>query len=161
MTAPDQPNDPIAILGRALNALTGELKALREDVQADARARVRKQHTIMAVLVVLVGGLALVGLVSVQNRQIAQQTKTTNAVMVDCTTPGGGCYRANQARTRQAIQDVIRTQVYVAECARLRPDQSGPLFDAAIEVCVAERLAADRPTPSASPTPGPSARPTK
>jgi hypothetical protein len=99
MTAPDKPDDPIAILGRALNALTGELKALREDVQADARARVRKQHTIMAVLIVLVGGLALVGLMSVQNRQIAQQTKATNATIADCTSPGGRCYRASQART--------------------------------------------------------------
>jgi hypothetical protein len=157
MADPRGPTDPMAVLSRALTDLTNRLDALRADVQADARARVRKQHTIMAVLAVLAAAVGLVGFVSVQNNRIARDTRTTNTRIVDCTTPGGGCYRDRQRRTGDAVGDIVKASVFVAECSRLRPGDSGPVFDAALEQCVAAKLSSHRPsTPVPTPAPAPS-----
>jgi hypothetical protein len=79
-----------------------------------------------------------------QNNQIAMQVRDTNARVADCTTAGGACYREGQRRTGAAVGDITRASVYVAECARIRPGESGPVYDAYLEQCVAEKLEAAR-----------------
>jgi hypothetical protein len=161
MGTPDPPTDPGAAFSAAIAALTGELQALRVDVQEDAKIRIRKQHRITAALLVLAVVILLVLGVSILSWQIARQVRTTNARMVDCTTPGGDCYQDAQRRTGDAVAVVGRridgstkAAIYAVECARLRPNESGPDFDRFLEACVAGKLAAPAPPP-ATPTPQP------
>jgi hypothetical protein len=148
---------PVAALSHALATLSAELAALRDDVKADMRARIRKQHSIVVALAVLAVVMILGIILSVQTNRIAGDARTTNERMADCTTPGGGCYREGQRRTGEAVGDILKASIYMAECSRLRPGESGPAFDAFLERCVADRLAAAEPTPG--PAPGPTVRP--
>jgi hypothetical protein len=79
------------------------------------------------------------GIVSVQDNRIARDTRATNdPQVVDCTTPGGVLLpaRAAPAPGRPSAPS-LKASVFVAECSRLRPGDSGPVFDAALEQCVA------------------------
>jgi type II secretory pathway component PulL len=140
-------------LTTSLNDLLTQSEALRADVHAAETARRRAtfiNSVMMALLVVLVGLLVVV---TWQNNRLTERVSETNARMADCTTPGGACYEDGRARTRQAISDVVRVSVFVAQCARLYPGEAGPEFDAKMEKCVSERLVAAQATPSVSPTP--------
>jgi hypothetical protein len=80
--------------------------------------------------------------------------------MADCTTPGGKCYEDGRSRTGNAISDILKVNLYMAECARLKPGESGPGFDAFLERCVGDKLASSHasdatPTPAPVPTPEP------
>jgi hypothetical protein len=165
MTEPDRP--PllgVAALSDSLKALIAESVALRTDVAAAERARLhaerarRRENQIGLVLIGLSAVLMLVVAgIGWQGYQIARDTRATNEKVVDCTTPGGVCYQQGQARTGQAVDAVLKASVFVAECSRLRPGDSGPVFDAALEQCVAAKLSSHRPgTPVPTPAPTPS-----
>lgn len=151
------PADPmvppaVALLRQSLNALIEESQALRTDVKANERARRRENHINMALLGLLGVFIFMVLVVAAQNNTISRSTKDTNARMADCTTPGGKCYDEGSARTGKAIGDIIRAEVYMAECSRLYPGEAGPEFDDKLEQCVVNKLAHPAPLPSPSPT---------
>jgi hypothetical protein len=150
------PPPPKEILGGTLADLIGESRALRADVHSAETARKLSSKFMLALLALVACGLVLLFALSVQNNQLAREVKATNARMADCTTPGGHCYEQSNRRTGKAIGDIIHAEVFMAECARLYPDQAGPAYDAKLEACVAQRLAAPPPASLApSPAPGP------
>lgn len=154
MTEPDgTASSSAAILHESLSALIAESQSLRADVHTAEVARRRNALVNMGVLLMLALFVLLVLTVSLQNNQLSRQVRDANARVVDCTTAGGNCYEQGKARTGAAITAILRADIYVAECARLYPGESGPAFDAKMEACVEAKLAAPpRPAPSASPT---------
>lgn len=147
--AHDGPVSPaVAALQKELRDVVAEARALRADVQTAEQARRRANHINLAVLgLVVVFVLMLVG--------VGWQATTTNRQIADCTTPGGNCYEDGRARTSGAIVALTRISVYVSQCGRLYPGESGPEYDAKLERCVAEKLAAAQPSspPSVSTSP--------
>jgi hypothetical protein len=130
----------VAALRQSLADLIDESQALRTDVHAAEKARKRTGQISLAVLGLLVIFVGLMMAVTWQTNQVAHQVNQTNRRMADCTTPGGACYEEGRKRTGQAISDIIRAEVYMAECARLYPGDSGPAFDRKLEACVSGRL---------------------
>jgi hypothetical protein len=159
MTHPEQP-EPVAALATSLTALIAESQALRVDVKANERARKRENQINLGVLLMLSLFVFLVLVVAWQNNTIAQQTRDTNARMLSCTVPGGPCYEDGRKRTAQAVGDIYKVSIYMAECSRLRPGVSGPEFDAFLEGCVNDKLTASQAAPRVQPTPTPTASPT-
>ncbi len=144
--------DPLvgAITGHLEDVLT-EAKGLRADVRVAERARRRAAAFNLALLGLLAAALVAVGALGWQNNQLAQRQDETNRRMADCTTPGGDCYEEGRARTEGAVSAVVRISVFVSECGRLYPGESGPEYDKKLEACVAAKLAAAQP--STGPTP--------
>lgn len=147
------------MLAESLTDLITESRALRSDVHGAERARRRAGIINLAMLAAIVLAVAGLAVVTWQNNQLTNRVSETNFRMADCTTPGGRCYEESRRRTGQAIEDIIRSEIFMAECARLYPDEAGPAFDRKLEACVAERLAGPmlrQPNPEQSATPGPS-----
>jgi hypothetical protein len=160
MSHADQPanNDPA---NHDFAALIAESQALREDVHTAEAARKRqvttqtRQNRIStAILFVLLVFVIMALVIAWQGNRTIAQTRETNQRMVDCTAPGGRCYEEGKARTGSAINAILRADVFVSECSRLRPGESGPAFDQFLEACVGQRLAA---AAAADPLPAPSA----
>lgn len=156
MAGPTKPaprgEEIVAALLTPLTELAAQSRELRTDVHRAEQARKRANQLTMVLLgavTLFVAALAVIG----------YQVTTTNQRVVDCTTPGGRCYQQGQERTAQAVGDVLRVSVYMAECSRLFPNESGPEFDRKLERCVFDRLAADNKTnPLPQPSPQPSGR---
>lgn len=147
----------VETLRKSLADLIEESQALRGDVHSAEQARrAASRINLLAVgVVALLVGLLCV--VTVQNNRLARQVSETNRTMADCTTPGGKCYNEGRSRTDGAVGAVVRISVYVSQCGRLWPGESGPAYDRKLEQCVAERLAAATArTPQPTPTPTPS-----
>ena len=150
-------------LQTALNAVaetfTEESRRLRIDVHAAEEARRRASRINIGLLVLLSALVALLLMVTWQNNLLARDVRKSSDSIADCTTAGGKCYEQSGRRTGNAIADIIKAQVYVAQCSRLRPGQSGPVFDKEIEQCVAERLAAADKARKPQPGPSPAVSP--
>ncbi len=132
-TDPSTPRGSSA-LADLLAAVKAESEQLRADVHRaeEARRRANRINTVLLlVAVVLVAAAGLVG----------WQVKATSDRVADCTTAGGTCYEEGRERTGAAIATLTRISIYVSQCGRLYPGESGPEFDAKIERCVADRLA--------------------
>lgn len=138
-------------LGDAAAALTAEV---RED-RADRRRQDRRMMALLAVAVLLLGGLlTLVVQFDADRRErsaafaeILRQNARTSELIADCTTEGGDCYAKGQARGQDAVRGAIRGYIAVAQCQRVTDT------DAELERCVMRRLAATpAPTPSPSGT---------
>lgn len=161
MTDPT-PNTTVAALRQSLADLITESQALRTDVRDAERARRRASQINLAVLGLLALFVALLIAIGWQGNKVIGQVHKTNETMADCTTPGGECYERSRQRTGDAIGDIIRANLYMAECARLFPGEAGPNFDRKLEECVYGRLAeaakarAETPTPTPAPRPSPS-----
>ncbi len=143
----------VQALRQSLTALIEESQALRGDVHTAEAARRRANHInfgVLGVLVIFV--MMLMGLVY-QNNQLSTQVADTNKRMADCTTPGGTCYAEGNERTGRAINDIVRASVFMSQCARLWPGESGPEYDKKLETCVAQRLAANDGAPPTAPGP--------
>lgn len=163
------PATPVLELRRDLTQLINESKALRTDVKGAEHARRRATSVSLALLSLLVLFVGMLLVIGYQNNQLVHKVDEANARMADCTTPGGTCYSQGAVRTHQAIVDVIRAELLMAECARLYPGEVGPTYDAKLEKCVYSRLAdtqsaaPDRHLMSPSPSPrkaaSPSAKP--
>ncbi len=145
-----------AELRRQLDSILDEAQRLRGDVHTAELARKRATKINIVVLAVLAGFVGMLLAIGYQNNQLATQTSKTNAAIEDCSTPGGKCYEEGQARTAAAVAALTKISIYVSQCGRLYPGESGPEYDAKIERCVAERLAAaqagavPQPSPSSS-----------
>jgi type VI protein secretion system component VasK len=143
--------EPMGGLSASLQQVLDEARSLRTDVKAAERARRRESQINLVIIGVLAVFVLLVGVVTWQNNQVIRQTQQTNDTIADCTSPAGECYKSGQRRTAAVVEDLIRASTFVAQCARLRPGESGPEFDAFLEQCVAEKLGL-QPGPSPSPT---------
>ncbi len=143
-----------AELQRQLDSILDEAQRLRGDVHGAEVARKRANQINLAVLAVLAGFVAMLLAVVVQGNKTAHQTADTQKAIEDCTTPGGRCYEDGRRRTAQAIDDIVKVSIYMAECARLYPGESGPEYDKKLESCVFGRLDRDAtPQPSTAPSP--------
>jgi len=155
----------VAALRRSLADLIEESQALRVDVHSAENARRKANRINLALLALLVLFVIMLVGVTVQNNSLAHEVAKTNRTLADCLDPAGDCYKLGNQRTGSAIQDIIRAEIFMAECARLYPNGSGPEFDRKLEACVFERLAGPglrshtnpMPTPGASPAPTPTA----
>ncbi len=146
-----------AELRRQLDSILDEAQRLRGDVHTAELARKRATKINIVVLAVLAGFVAMLLAIGYQNNQLANQASQTNKAIEDCSTPGGKCYEEGRKRTAQAIDDIVKVSIYMAECARLYPGESGPEYDRKLEQCVYGRLDRDAtPQPSTSATPSPS-----
>lgn len=150
----DRRNPAVETLRSSLADLIAESQALRKDVKTaeDARRRATAVNLALMGLLTLFVGLLLV--VGYQNNQVIHKVNVTNQQLADCTTPGGKCYQQGQVRTGQAISDVIRAEIFMAQCARLYPNESGDAYDRKLEACVFARLAGPTGRPTPTPTPG-------
>lgn len=91
-------------------------------------ARLIKSVLLAGTLVALLIGVARLNNVADVNRRNGE-------LLVDCTTPGGGCYERGRAETGKAIDLLQRATVAAVECAKSQPT------DALIEACVRSKLA--------------------
>jgi hypothetical protein len=150
----------VAALKQSLTDLIAESQALRVDVHSAENARKKANRINLAMLALL--GLFVVMLVGVtwQNNSLAHEVAKTNRTLADCLDPGGDCYRQGNQRTGAAIQDIIRAEIFMAECARMFPNETGPAYDRKLEACVFERLAGPGLRSHTNPMPEPSAAPT-
>jgi hypothetical protein len=145
-------------LGRSLAELLTEARGVRQDVQEDQRQRREVAHTLRravkaALIVAAFCAVLLVAMLAVvlyTNRtakaaeDAARDSRQTSELVADCVTVGGKCQAASTERTRQAISQLVRSQLYIIECSRELPVTQyppGPAFDARFEKCVAVRLA--------------------
>lgn len=116
-------------------------------------SRVRK--VTWALLGVSISGLVgalLVGVVvvaQIRGTQVTNTVKTdksaeTLAVIKDCTSPSGKCYKRGQDQTAQVLSDVSRIIILAAACAvDVTPAQSVADRQASITNCLTERIARD------------------
>lgn len=144
-------------LRQSLAELIGESQALRTDVNAAEQARTKASRLNLMMLVALCVPILLLLALAWQNNRLARELHDTNERIADCTTVGGKCHTEGGRRTAGAIQAVIDAELFIAQCARLYPNESGPTYDRKLENCVADRLAAvtPLPTPTAVPAPQP------
>lgn len=142
-----------------LDQLGGHVGSLTDAVTVDGLRRRREMRRLLAGAA-LVAILLVVNLtVLIQNRQRGLQTgevirngAATSAQIADCTNVGGKCYEQSRAQTAAIIGQLIRSNLYIVECAR-KPDIGS---DAELEKCVQDRLdqpAANLPMPNAPATP--------
>ncbi len=142
----------IVALQSSLATVADATNALRADVQAAEKASIRRTRinlVLVGVLVLLVGAVLAIG----------WQLKQTNDRVADCTTVGGKCYEEGRKRTGEAIRSLTRISIYVSQCGRLWPGESGPEYDKKLERCVADRLAEATNPPPVGPQPSPSTDP--
>lgn len=147
---------PAEALRASLESLITESQALRSDVHGAEVARKRANQINLGVLALLALFVALLVAIGWQNNQVINQVRQTNDQMADCTTPGRPCYEQGRARTDGAVSAVVRISIFVSQCGRLWPGESGPEYDSKLQACVMERLRQAQeqatPTPSASTT---------
>ena len=83
--------------------------------------------------ILIVGGVVLV----VQIREATTSTNKTSKAVLDCTTPGGECFKRGRRATAKAVGDINRVIVLAASCA----DRPGDQTRRQIERCVLRQLA--------------------
>lgn len=148
----------VAALRDSLSGLIAESQALRADVHSAEVARKRANQINLGLLGLLSLFVALLVAIGWQGNETIKQSRETNKAIADCATPGGRCYEEGQARTGGAISAVVQISVFVSQCGRLWPGESGPDYDIKLQQCVLDRLtqARQQATPApADPTPTP------
>ncbi len=149
----NETGSPADNLRASLSALIEESQALRGDVRSAEDARKRASHINLGLLGLLILFVGLLVAIGWQGNEAIQANRETNRRMADCTTPGGKCYEEGRQRSNAAIQDILRVSIYMSECARLYPGESGPEYDKKLESCIYERLAAPaKPVPAPAPS---------
>lgn len=124
-TVPAMPADGI----QALRDLITESRAMREGIETDRqlwRVRIRAGLALVAVAVLLIGGLLTLTIRFEQERKERssanlanlEQIRAVNERIADCTTVGGECYDRGAARTGQAIAELARLQIAIELCGR-------------------------------------------
>lgn len=160
-TIPPRPGgDPPAVeqLRASLASLIAESQALRSDVHGAEQARKRANQINLGVLALLALFTALLVAIGWQNNQVIGQVRETNKTLVDCTTPGGDCYQQGRSRADGAVSAVVRISIFVSQCGRLWPGESGPEYDRKLTQCVMDRLAQAQAEGSPAPMPSTSTR---
>lgn len=141
--------DAVASLEAAMIATDRNAQGLREEFSA-ARKRDRW---------VVLGGLALLVLVSAAVLVSIMSSRGVLVTLADCTTQGGQCYERQRSQSGVLVGQIIasvsdkavQATIYVGECARLYPDISGQEYDVKLERCVTRKLAENRPLGQAPP----------
>jgi hypothetical protein len=152
------PDQLIEALTVRLADIVDESRRLRSDVHAAEAARRRTAAFNLAVLTILTVALLAVAGLGWQSYQLTHKVDRTNQQMADCTTPGQRCYEEGRARTGEAVGALTRISVYVSQCGRLFPGESGPEYDKKLDACVQQRLAAELASPHPSPSVPPTGR---
>ncbi len=161
MSDPTRKESPgVAALREDLGAVLAESQALRQDVHTAEVARRRATQVNIALLGLVALFVGLLVAIGWQNNQVIAGVDTaitsidqTGEQIASCTTPGGQCYEEGRKRTDGAISAVVRISIFVSQCGRLWPGESGPEYDRQLEQCVMQRLrAATNPTPQPSPS---------
>ena len=146
----------VAHLRQSLAELIAESQALRNDVHKAEAARKRVTTISLAVIAAMVVPLIILLVLVARTNSISQDTHATNELIADCINPTGKCAQEGSRRTGEAIGDIIRAEIYMAQCARMFPDVSGPAYDRRLEDCVYARLTeAARQRAAGNPTPQP------
>lgn len=146
----------VAHLRQSLTDLIAESQALRSDVHKAEAARKRITTISLALIASMIVPLVILLVLVAQNNSISQDTHKTNELIADCTSPGGKCAQEGGRRTGEAIADIIRAEIYMAQCARVFPGLVGPEYDRKLEACVYARLAeAARQRAAGNPSPSP------
>lgn len=83
---------------------------------------------------------------SEQNYQVLQSIKDVNHRLIDCTEPGGECYRQGQSRTAKAVVGINEGTLRVIVAA-LACQESGVTGERALARCTAQHAASSRPQP--------------
>lgn len=144
----------VGALQSSLSELIRESQKLRSDVhtaeqlRAQKIAQIRRENLINMVIIGILALFMLVVLaIAWQSNQIAHDTRRNADTLIDCTTPGGQCYKEGTARTGQAVAVLQGIQQYIIECSRALPVAEyppGPAFDAKFESCVQAKVTAAR-----------------
>lgn len=135
-------------LRRSIDSAALEAQGLRRDVEAADKRRTKENTYVIAVGAALILPILLMlalGWQSVHTsqdaREAARQAKATADQIASCTTPAGKCYQDSNKRTSGAVQNLVKAQLAIAECAKVTAT------DAQLEACVARKLAAKPTTP--------------
>lgn len=158
--SPDPLHTAIVALRQQLQDVVAESSAYRQEVEAYQRAqlakdavrdRQRKRENTVGVLIavaICIPILIMLGLLG-QNLSIARdaqkaadEAKKTSAVIADCITPTGKCYRDGNKRQSGAVQQLTRMQLAVAWCTKTTVTKP------ALDACVTDLL---KPTPTTTP----------
>ncbi len=100
------------------------------ETERNARAVVRDRRAWIAIIMIfaaMFAGAVPLTIVTLQSRATLRQ-------ITDCTTPGRACYDQGQARTGDAIQQLIDAQLAVAVCSKVETTEPG------LRACVTARL---------------------
>lgn len=127
---------PDASLDRATAAI-GDLAAgvqrLTREVKHDESLRERKIKAIQRVLIVLVPSVLLLVILAITNfvllsriKDVAEDARNTNDLLVSCFQPGTACSKTNSQRTGEALNQIRQTQFVIAICQRQNPIASDP-----------------------------------
>lgn len=143
------------LLAESLAGVLAVARGLRDDVHKAEQARRRANVINLFVLSLLAVLVVFLTTVAWQNNRLTTQVRATSTVLADCTTPGRACYEEGRARGDAAISAVVRISIFVSQCGRLWPGESGPEYDRKIEACVTERLKRAVEQPPASQIPAP------
>jgi hypothetical protein len=122
-------------------------------VSDQARREVRKEVVtrtfIVFVLVGILGTLALLTTLTVQNfqrgktnRDTLKQLTAQSALIKSCTTPGQPCYARGQSQTADAVGNINRVVILAAACAVGKTGNESHV-EAQIQSCVIDGLAKD------------------
>lgn len=148
---PEKSNSADLSIGDMLTRISTEARELHAVVHEDNIQRRKENRRVLTVGAALLVMVLLLLLIVVQNRQRSEQSRqilrnsvATSQQIADCTTPGRPCYEANQRRTAAVVGQLVRSNLYIAQCERISET------DAELETCVQKRLAAPTPTPSSS-----------
>jgi hypothetical protein len=148
VTTPTGKGDGQALVTEMLAPLVSEARDLRAVVAADGAARRKENQRLLALFLALAAMVLLLLVVVVQNRQrssenseILRKSAENSAQIKDCTTVGGKCYQEGARRTGAVLEELRRTNVYIAQCSRVTKT------DAELEKCVDAKLAAEAATP--------------
>lgn len=133
-------------LRRSIDAAALEAQGLRRDVELADKRRAKENLYVIAVGAALILPILLMlalGWQSVRTARDAQdaarQAKATSDQIASCTTPAGKCYQDSGKRTSGAVQNLVRTQLAIAECAKVTAT------DAQLEACVARKMRPSTP----------------
>lgn len=155
---PVTPLPPPATAAGALQSSLAELiresQKLRTDVhnaeqlRAQKIEQIRRENLINLVVIAILAVFMLIVLaIAWQSNEIAHDTRRNADTLIDCTTPGGTCYKEGVARTGEAVAVLQGIQQYIIECSRALPVAEfppGPAFDSRFESCVQAKVAAGR-----------------
>lgn len=109
----------------------------RSDPEIKLARRKAQLATLQATFVMLValGVFASLLLIIIQtNRltEIAETNRSNGALLLDCTTPEGQCYRDGQARTGEAIGTINEVTILAAACVKIPTNNT----EAEIRACI-------------------------
>jgi hypothetical protein len=160
MTMPENLTETLNSLGNAATLLADEVREDKEARGVEARTALAEQRqqnrrmlSLLVIVAVLVAGLVTIGIANRRlgnaNAALNKQNSQIVARIESCTTVGGKCYEQSAGRTKDAVTQLMRVQVAVAQCSRSTDT------DTELELCVQHYLdtpPATVPAPTVEPS---------